>query len=245
VVDGCRIALVTGAAKRIGRAIAVALAQDGCDVAIHYHTSPEEAEVTAGLVREQGRRTVVLNADLADAEATAALAGRTVEALGGLNILVNNASNFEAMTLDDFRLDAWNATLAVNLTAPVVLSHAAYPHLRAGGDGQIVNMLDISAERPDPEHLAYCVAKAGLSNLTLALAKAMAPGVRVNGIAPGAALLPEGADKPAIKAITRRIPAMRLGTAEDIAAAVRFMACRASYVTGSILNVDGGRSIAW
>ncbi len=239
-----RIALVTGAAKRIGRAIAVCLAEDGCDVAIHCHTSPEEAEVTAGLVRERGRRTVVLTADLSDGKAAAALAGRTVEALGGLNILINNASEFEAMRLEDFRLDTWNATLAVNLTAPMIVSRAAYPHLRARG-GQIVNLLDISAERPGPEHLAYSVAKAGLSNLTLALAKAMAPDVRVNGIAPGAALAPEGADRAAIKAITRRVPAMRLGSAEEIAVAVCFMASHASYVTGSVLNVDGGRSIAW
>lgn len=239
-----RIALVTGAAKRIGRAIAVSLAEDGCDVAIHCNTSPQEAEVTAGLIRERGRRTVVMNADLADAEATAALADRAAEALGGLNILVNNASEFVAMKLDDFRLDAWNATLAVNLTAPMVLSHAAYPHLRARG-GQIVNLLDISAGRPGLEHLAYSVAKAGLWNLTLALAKAMAPDVRVNGIAPGAALLPEGAAPADLKAITRRVPAMRMGTVEEIAAAVRFMACHASYVTGSVLNVDGGRSIAW
>jgi len=240
-----RVALVTGAAKRIGRAIALELARAGCDVAVHCRQSRDQAEETAELIRGLDRRAAVLAADLADPQATATLAAQTVEVLGGLHILVNNASAFDRMCLADFSLEAWNATLALNLTAPMVLSHAAYPHLRANHQGQIVNLLDIAAERPWPDHLAYCVSKAALSNLTTALARAMAPDVRVNGVAPGAALFPESQNTAQIKAITRRIPALRVGTAEEVAAVVRFMVCEASYVTGAILNVDGGRSIAW
>lgn len=240
-----RVALITGAAKRIGRAIALELAKSGCDIAVHCHTSREEADETAEMVRGLGRRAAVLAADLADPQAGAALVGQTIKALGGLNVLINNASVCERMSLSDFSLPAWNATLALNLTAPMILAHAAYPHLCADHNGQIVNLLDIAAERPWPDHLAYCVSKAGLSTLTTALAKAMAPDVRVNGVAPGAALFPENEDKATIKAITRRIPALRLGTVEEIAATVRFMVCDATYLTGAILNVDGGRSIAW
>lgn len=240
-----RVALITGAAKRIGRAIALELAESGCDIAIHCHTSRDQAEETAEMIRRLDRRATVLTADLADPQAAAALVGQTIEALGELNVLINNASVYERMSLSDFSLPAWNATLALNLTAPMVLAHAAYPHLCADRNGQIVNLLDIAAERPWSDHLSYCVSKAGLSTLTSALAKAMAPDVRVNGVAPGAALFPENEDKAAIKAITRRIPALRLGTVEEIAAAVRFMVCDATYLTGAILNVDGGRSIAW
>lgn len=240
-----RIALITGAAKRIGRAIALELAKSGCDVAVHCHTSREEADETAEMIRRMDRRATVLTADLADPKAAAALVGQTVEALGGLNVLINNASIYERMSITEFSLPAWNAALALNLTAPMILAHAAYPHLREDHNGQIVNLLDIAAERPWPDHLAYCISKAGLATLTSALAKAMAPEVRVNGVAPGAALFPKDEDKATIKAITRRIPALRLGTVEEIAATVRFMVCDATYLTGAVLNVDGGRSIAW
>jgi len=245
VAEEARVALVTGAAKRIGRAIALELAKCGCDIAVHCHTSREEADETAEMIRKMDRRATVLAADLSDPEAATALVGRTIEALGSLNVLINNASAYDRMNLSDFSLSAWNATLAMNLTAPMLLAHAAYPHLCADHNGQIVNLLDIAAERPWPDHLAYCVSKAGLSTLTSALARAMAPDVRVNGVAPGAALFPEGEDRATIKAITRRIPALRLGTVEEIAATVRFMVCDATYLTGAILNVDGGRSIAW
>ncbi|MCG8407341.1 MAG: SDR family NAD(P)-dependent oxidoreductase [Phycisphaerales bacterium] len=240
-----RIALVTGAAKRIGRTIALELARLGCDVAVHCHASHEDAAATAEKIRQLGRQATVLSADLKDPQATESLAKQTVDALGGLNILINNASIFESMKLEEFSLPKWNETLAVNMTAPMVLSHAAYPHLRARPTGHIVNLLDISAKRPWSSYLSYCASKAGLSNLTLGLAKAMAPEVLVNGVAPGAALSPENYSKDEIKAVTRHIPAMRWGTPENVASAVRFLVTGASYMTGTILNVDGGRSIAW
>ena len=240
-----QVALITGSAKRIGRAIALELARQGSDVAIHCHRSREQAEETAEQVRGFGRRAVVLTADLADLEAAAELPRRAAEILGGLNILVNNAATFQRMTLEDFSVVQWNETLTVNLTAPMVLSHAAFPLLRADGHGRIVNLGDICAERPWPDHLAYCVAKAGLSTLTRVLAKAMAPEVHVNAVAPGAALFPEDYDKNRIKEITRRIPTLRGGTPEDVAVAVRFLATQGNYINGVILAVDGGKSIAW
>lgn len=245
MAEGNKVALVTGGAKRIGRAIALELARGGYDVAVHCHTSRAEAIETARMIGEMGRRSTVLSADLGDPEAAAALPRRTAEALGSLSILVNNASTFEKMPFAGFRLEDWNATLAVNLTGPMVLSHAAYEFLKESPPGHIVNLLDIASDRPWPDYLAYCTSKAALSTLTLALAKALAPEVHVNGVAPGAALFPESQNPAERKEITRRIPAMREGTAEEIAAVVRFMVSGASYMTGSVLNVDGGRSIAW
>ncbi|MFH1418848.1 MAG: SDR family oxidoreductase [Planctomycetota bacterium] len=239
------VALITGAAKRIGRAIALELAQRGCDIAVHYHTSEAEAFETAELIRAGGRKAITIQASLSDADAAAALPKKTVDELGRLDILINNASIFEPMSLDDFSPARWNETLAVNLTAPMILSHAAYPYLSAEGQGRIVNLGDICAERPWPNHLAYCVSKAGLSSLTQALAKAMAPSVRVNAVAPGAALFPEDWSRDQIKAVTRRVPALRAGTPEEVAATVRFLVTDCDYITGAILAVDGGRNIAW
>jgi pteridine reductase len=239
------VALITGAAKRIGRAIALELARGGCDVAIHYNTSAAEAEETAEAVRQLGRRAVLLRASLTDPAATAALPDQAAKALGRLDILVNNASTFTPMDVAGFSLAEWNRTLMVNLTAPMMLAHAAYPHLKARGQGRIINLLDIWADRSWPEYLAYCASKAGLSTLTQALAKAMAPDVRVNGVAPGAAMFPQDYDQEKIKAITRHIPGLRAGTAEDVATAVRFLIGGCDYMTGVILAVDGGRNIAW
>jgi pteridine reductase len=239
------VALITGSARRIGRATALELARCGCDVAIHYNASAADAEETAEAVRRAGRRAVTLAAPLTDPDATSALPDRAVKALGHLDILVNNASTFVPMSLADFALAEWNRTLMVNLTAPMVLAHAAYPHLKARQRGRIVNLLDICVDRPWPEYLAYCASKAGLSTLTQALAKAMAPDVRVNGVAPGAAMFPEDYDEEKIKAITRHIPGLRAGSPEDVAAAVRFLVAGCDYITGAILAVDGGRNIAW
>jgi NAD(P)-dependent dehydrogenase (short-subunit alcohol dehydrogenase family) len=239
------VALITGSARRIGRAIALELAKCGCDVAIHYNTSAEDAEQTAEAVRGLGRRAVTLAAPLTDPEATAALPDQAVKALGRLDILVNNASTFVPMSLAEFSVAEWNRTLMVNLTAPMILAHAAHPHLKARQRGRIVNLLDICADRPWPEYLAYCVSKAGFSSLTQALAKAMAPDVRVNGVAPGSAMFPEDYDQEKIKTITRHIPGLRAGEPEDVAAAVRFLVAGCDYITGAVLAVDGGRNIAW
>lgn len=239
------VALVTGAAKRIGRAIALELARAGCDIAVHYGQSQTEAEETAAAVRDLGRKAAVFHANLAEADAAGMLPKHVAEEFGRLDILVNNASVFEPMTIDSYSLEQWNRTLAINLTAPMILSHAAYPYLKKNSEGRIVNLGDIAAERPWPGHIAYCVSKGGLCSLTQTLAKAMAPDVRVNAIAPGAALFPDHFEPSQIKAITRRVPSLRAGTPEEIASAVRFFVVDCDYITGTTLAVDGGRNIAW
>ena len=240
-----KVALVTGGAKRIGRATALELARRGCDVAIHYHTSRADAEQTAADIRALGRRAMLLCANLADPTAARALPGQVAAELGRLDVLINNASMFEEMSLESFTVEHWNCTLAVNLTAPMVLSHAAFPLLRASRAGRIVNLSDISAERPWTSHLGYCVSKAALSCLTVALASAMAPDVYVNAVALGVALFPENYTEARKKEVIRNIPALRPGTIEEVAATICFLVDGSDYITGAVLACDGGRSLAW
>lgn len=238
-----KAALITGAARRIGRATALELARAGCDVAVHYRTSKADAERLAAAIHESGHRAILLCADLADPEQVRTLPGRVLSEWGRLDILVNNASVFNRMTLAEFDLTEWNHTMMVNLAAPVLLSHTAAPHMQAGGT--IVNLCDIASERPWPSSLAYCASKAGLVAMTRALARELAPRIRVNAVSPGVAEWPEDFSETQKAALLARIPARRAGTAEDIAAAVTFLARDASYLTGVVLGVDGGRGIAW
>ncbi len=235
-------ALVTGAGRRVGRAIALELAGRGFDVAVHCLRSVDAANQTAARIRDLGRNAVVLRADLADGESAGGLPARCREALGGLDVLVNNAAVFEP-TGESFDLARWNRTLAINLTAPALLAFHAAPLMTEGGC--IVNIGDIAADRPWPSYAVYCVSKAGLTALTKSLAAALAPRIRVNGVAPGVADWPQDYDEEKRQRITARIPAGRPGTPEEVAAAVRFLAEDATYVTGVVLAVDGGRNIAW
>ncbi len=237
------VALVTGAARRVGRAIALELARAGCDVAIHHHNSEEDARRTADEIRALGRRAALLKADLAVPADAAKLPERCAAELGKLDILVNNAASFDEMSLENFNVERWNRTLAVNLTAPAIIAHHAAPLMRA--PAAVINICDILAERPASNYIAYCAAKAGLVSFTLALAKSLAPNVRVNGVAPGIAAWPEHFTDVQKKSLLARVPAQRAGSPEEVAAAVRFLALEAVYVTGVILAVDGGRSVAW
>jgi pteridine reductase len=234
--------LVTGAGRRVGRAIALELARRGCDVAVHCLRSVEEAHQTAADIRQSGRRAVVLAADLAEAGAAAGLPNRCREALGGLDLLVNNAAVFEP-TGETFDAARWNRTLAINLTAPAILAFHAAPLMSEGGS--IINISDIAGDRPWPSYAAYCASKAGLTALTKSLAAAFAPRIRVNGVAPGVADWPDEYDEAKRQRLTARIPAGRAGTPEEVAAAVRFLAEDATYVTGIVLAVDGGRNVSW
>lgn len=235
-----RVALVTGAGRRVGRAIALRLAESGCHLAIHYLRSEAAAAETAAACRAAGVKAETFAAELADPVAGADLVPRVLAHFGRLDVLVNNASAFEPMRIDDFTLSAWDHMLRVNLTAPMVLSHAAHDALRRNG-GRIVNMCDVSAQHPWPSHLAYMVSKGALETLTKVLARALAPEVNVVGIAPGVAAWPEGYDQSLRDLLTARIPLARAGTPEDIAAAVHFVLAEGDYITGAILPVDGGR----
>lgn len=238
------VALITGGARRVGRAIALELARAGFDVAVHCRTSVDDARQTVAAVESLGRRSILLQADLTDPATPADLIRRTVEALGGLRVLVNNASIWEPGTLAEMTRESWHAHIETNLTAPAMLAQAAWPHLRRGSPGHVINLCDVAADRPWTDYIAYCVSKGGLVTLTRALARAMAPDVCVNGISPGVVMLPDDCDEEARRTALARVPMKRQGRPEDVAAVVRFLVQDGAYITGQILNVDGGRSIA-
>lgn len=237
------IALITGSAKRVGRAIALELARAGADVAVHCHHSVDEAHATARDVEALGRRACVIQADLTDADAPGRIVAETVDRLGGLSVLVNNASIWEPTVLDELSQASWDEHLTTNLTAPAMLARAAWPHLRMKSPGFVINICDFLGERPWDRYIAYCVSKGGLMTLTKVLARAMAPDVLVNGLSPGVVLLPPDADEKDRQAAVKRVPLDRIGDADDIARAARFLIEQGHYITGQIINVDGGRSL--
>lgn len=239
-----RVVLITGAAKRIGRATALRLARSGCRIAVHFGQSADAARRTAQECRGAGApQAEAFACDLSDASATAALPARVAERLGGLDVLINNASIFEPMTVDAFELGAWERTLRVNLTAPMVLVHAARTLLRASGAGRVINLCDAATGHPWPGHLAYMVSKGALETLTRVLARALAPDTNVVGIAPGVAAWPEHYDAELRRRLAGRIPLGRAGTPEEIAAAIHYVLAEGDYVTGTVLTIDGGRHL--
>jgi len=233
-----RTALVTGGARRIGRAICLALADKGVRVAIHCRSSEAEARDLS----EQCPGSVVLRADLADPADRARLVPRAAERLGRLDFLVNNASVYEPTPVAEIDEASWERALDVNLTAPFFLARDAGLRMRAAGSGAIVNVTDWAIERPYSLHLPYFAAKAGLDAATRGLARALAPEVRVNGVAPGPILLPEGTGEDTRKAVARKTPLGRLGGPEAVATAVVFLLGH-DFMTGEIIRVDGGRSL--
>jgi pteridine reductase len=244
-LDG-KWALVTGAAKRVGASIARTLHAAGAGIAIHYRSSAGEARALAAeLEAARPGSTLVTRCDLLDDRALAQMVDEVVAHAGRLDILVNNASSFYPTPFGSISEAQWRDLVGTNLRAPLFLSQAAVPHLRAAR-GVIVNLIDIHAVRPLRDHAVYGAAKAGLAMLTRSLARDLAPDVRVNGVAPGAVLWPEdGMAERTRESIIRQIPLGRTGAPEDIAGCVLFLVRDAGYVTGQIIAVDGGRSIGW
>jgi pteridine reductase len=238
-----RVAVVTGAGVRVGRAIAEALAAQGADVVVHFAHSRQGAEEVAQAIRARGRRAALAQADLAD-PAQVARVFAEADALGGCDLLVNSAAIFERKGLEAIDDAAWRRMLDTNLSAPFFCCRAAAPSLRRKG-GDIVNILDVGgAMRAWKGYAHYCSAKAGLAMLTRCLALELAPGVRVNGVAPGTVLFPESYDEGQRREILEKIPLGREGSPRDIAQAVLFLVAGGGYVTGQILAVDGGRSLS-
>ena len=241
-----KYALVTGAARRIGAAIAERLHTEGVNVAIHYRQSKADAdEFCARLNAIRTNSARLFQADLNVASELVGLVDALMEWSGRLDILVNNASSFYPTPLGQITEENWSDLVGSNLKAPLFLSQAAAPHLKARR-GNIINIVDIHAYRPLREHAVYGAAKAGLVMLTRSLAKELAPDVRVNGIAPGAISWPENDMPESIKQdILEQIPLQRTGAPEDIAGCAIYLVRDATYVTGQIIAVDGGRSLGW
>jgi pteridine reductase len=241
-----KVVLVTGAARRIGAAIVTRLQQNGARVAIHYRGSAGDADELAALCNEQRQDSAAtFQADLFDSEDISALVAAVVEWGGRLDGLVNNASTFYPTPIGEITEAHWDDLVGSNFKVPLFLSQEAVPHLRAAG-GSIVNIVDIHAQRPLRDHPVYGPAKAALGMLTRSLAKDLAPDVRVNGVSPGAILWPEDGMTEAVQeTILRQVPMARAGIPEDIAGCVLFLMRDATYVTGQIIAVDGGRSIGW
>ena len=239
-----KVALVTGAARRIGAAIARRLHAAGANVVLHYRGGENEAAaLEAELNAARPKSTVRVKADLMAPVAPRALVGAALERFGALDLLVNNASTFYPTALGQIEGGHWEELVGSNLRAPLFIAQEAAPQLRKGR-GAIVNVADIHAERPLRGYLVYSVAKSGLVALTRALALELAPEVRVNAVAPGAIAWPEDGqfEPPERERILASTPLGRLGAPEEIARAVHFLAS-APFVTGQVLAVDGGRSV--
>ncbi len=235
--------LITGAARRVGKMLAEAVAAAGGNVVLHYGHAHAAAQSTAETLRARGVRVHVLQADLNDPAAAQALIARAWEAAGRLDALVNNAAIFENLTWETADLPAWERHLRINLTAPFLLSQAFARRLLAesGRQGRIVNILDWRALRPGPDHLPYTISKAALAALTQSLAAALAPRITVNGIALGA-VLPPSDGQPAPK-VLHATPVSRWATPEELAATLLFLLAGPAYITGEILHLDGGRHL--
>ena len=244
-LDG-RWALITGAGKRIGACVAKTLHGAGANIAIHFRGSKGPAlQVANELNARRADSAITVGADLLDIAGLPALVEEVVGQTGRLDILINNASSFYPTPVGEITEDQWDDLIGTNLKAPLFLSQACVPQLRANG-GTIVNVVDIHASRPLRHHTVYGPAKAGLAMLTRTLARDLAPEIRVNGVSPGAILWPEDGITAAVKAsIIKQVPLARPGEPEDIAGCILYLVRDAVYVTGQIIPVDGGRSIGW
>jgi len=238
------VALITGGAKRIGKEISRSLHANGYNVMIHYRSSKNAAiELITELNNIRANSAAATQCDLLDLKSIPSVIDHTIQQFGQLNALINNASTFYTTPIELVEEEFWNDLMGSNLKAPAFLTKTATQHLRKT-NGNIINIVDIYADRPLSNHPIYCAAKAGLEMLTKSLARDLAPEIRVNGVAPGAILWPEnGNSEFTIEQIIERIPLNRMGEPSDIAKTVLFLITEATYITGQIIKVDGGRSI--
>jgi pteridine reductase len=236
-----RTALVTGGARRVGKAIALALAGRGADIVIHYNNGETEAEETAGEIRQLGVRAALVQRDLSDVATAMALPERAHDEFGRLDIVVNSAAMMQRTPIGEVIPEDWDAMFALNLRAPFFIAQAAAPLLREHG-GVLVNIADLAAYETWPAYVPHAITKAGIVQMTRGLARALAPSIRVNAVAPGAVLLPDDWDTETSERLAATTPLGKLGTAADVAQAVVYL-CEAQYVTGEVIIVDGGRHI--
>lgn len=244
-----KVVLITGAAKRVGAAVARHLHAQGMRIAIHYNSSAKEAEqLCADLNNQRSDSTISWQGDIKDIQRLPQLVNYVIETWGQLDILINNASSFFPTPITEATEDQWDDLIGTNLKAPFFLAKAAIPYL-VKQQGCIINMLDIQASSPLPSYPIYCAAKAGLLMLTKSLAKDLGPKqVRVNGIAPGVVLWPDNEeefDKTTQDKIIARTALKRAGTPQDIAKTISFLVQGSDYITGQVIAVDGGRSLGF
>lgn len=237
-------ALVTGAGRRIGQALALEAARAGYDVAVHHRASVAEAEATASAVRALGRRAVLVHADLSDETATRGLIDRATQALGPVTLLVNSASAFEDDRVGGLSRETWDLHLETNLRAPIVLAETFAEALPDGVSGLVVNIVDQRVLRPNPQFFSYSLAKAGLWWATRTLAQALAPRVRVNAIGPGPTLPSTHQAPGEFEAEAAGTLLRRSATPDEVAQALRYL-IDARSVTGQMIAVDGGQHLGW
>ncbi|MGA7525334.1 MAG: SDR family oxidoreductase [Acidobacteriaceae bacterium] len=232
-----QVAVVTGAAKRIGRVLAHALADAGAHVAITWRESEAEAQTTVAELAERGVLAAAFRADLRDPAQIASTIEAIADRFSRIDILVNNAGRYETAALESITVEQWDAMFETNTRAPFLTAQAAYPHLKAAR-GRIINLGSLGGLHPWPTHAHYCTSKAALHMLTQTLSKAFAPEISVNCVAPG--MIVNGEVSEEYEHFARRTPMQRNGTAQDVAAAVLFFATGPHFITGQILSVDGG-----
>jgi pteridine reductase len=236
-----RVALVTGAGRRVGQAIALALGAKGMKVAVHYNGSASGAEETVAQLRAEGATGEVFQADLSTADGPRQLIDAVVRSFGGIDVLVNSAAVMERTPFGEVSVEQWDAMMAINLRAPFFVTQAAAPHLKKSG-GAVVNIADLAAYETWPAYIPHGISKSGVVHMTRSLARVLAPEVRVNGVAPGTVLLPEDWDKAADERLRQTTPLARTGTPEDVSATVIFL-LESDYITGETVIVDGGRHV--
>ena len=236
-----KVALVTGGARRVGKAIALALADRGADIVVHYNSGAVQADETARELRARGVRVAIVQGDLSHVDVAQSLPQQAQTLLGRLDIVINSAAMMLRTPMGEVAPDEWDLMFALNLRAPFFVAQAAAPLMQADG-GVIVNIADLAAYETWPAYVPHGITKAGVVQMTRALARALAPAVRVNAVAPGAVLLPDEWDAVAADRLAATTPLRRIGSADDVAQAVVFL-CEAGYVTGDVIIVDGGRHI--
>ncbi len=234
-----KVVLVTGAAKRLGRAIALAAAEKGADVAITYLNSDREARGVMSELARRGAQAMAIHCDVGDEQNVREMIKEAAATLGGIDVLVNNAANYETAKFERLTLTQWDAIFRSNTRGPFLVSREALPHLRKRR-GRIVNMGSLGGLRPWATHAHYCSSKAAVHMLTKVMAKALAPEVAVNAVAPGMIDLGEKAAAAFMRRMAKQTPMRRNGTAAEIASAVMFFATAPHFITGQILAVDGG-----